>query len=182
MSLPETDNKAKISASLLIILTLASSLCFFVAINQNIPKKAQDELYIWQEHNIYNDTYNFVWLTSDLTLVNKTTDTVFALYTYQLNKTESTIELNDVEYYVIESTSEQVYSSENSAMAIQWAIDNESKIKLKGQFTLNQTIQVSGVNKTIVGFGAYFTGPASPLFNVHCDNSTFSDLYLKGDW
>lgn len=180
--MPETENiSAKIAASCLVIIPIiiTSVFCFYIANNVEPVEESKNDLYIWSEPGVSNDTYLTVWRLKEWTVVNSTTDELFTIYTYAFNKTSAKISLLNSESYVTNSATNKVFWDLSSGNAIQWALDKSGTIRLSsGNYMIDRTLTTKHSHTSLIGEGALLTGTVSPV--IYVNSTGLIDIMIQG--
>lgn len=121
-------NRAKVTASILVIICVIGPLSFFALLPQNQPENIPKlKSYITSETQVKQSLV--VWqLQGLLTIVNDTTTTYLNFYNWTYNQTSQMASSELVDSWQINYITDIVYNSTNSADAIQWAIDHTTGV------------------------------------------------------
>jgi hypothetical protein len=160
--------KAKIAASLLVIVPIIVTLLLITAIpvpvqNENINPTIKN--YITSEE--VSKEFSTVWTIESLMFfVNHTQETYLNFYNWTYNATSQIATSELIDSWRINHTSKLVYSNTNAPETMQWALTQGGVIKLSGgNYNLStSTLKISHPNLSLIGEGGILTyngnGPA----------------------
>lgn len=122
---------------------------------------------------------------TELVAVNKTHTEYLGFFELIYNTTSQEIRKIQIDAWVLNFTTNQIYQNESATQAIQWAMDNGQRIEFTGgNYTLTQTIGIGGDNFEFIGNGAWFRASdnftGTSLFHISTNHGYFSGLNVDG--
>jgi len=143
-----------------------------VVVNFNIPRIPKKS-YIISER--YSEDWMDIWQTDHSTIaINKTEVEYIGLFNVTYNETTQKIHIEQIDAWILNRNTTQVFESTNTTYTIQWAINNSDYLKFaKGVYNLTATVYLHS-NMTLDGNGATLIMPPNtqvPLIMIQ-ENST----------
>ena len=177
----KNPSRAKICATLLLIITVAGTFSFFGYVSTIICSE-EPKLTVTYDFSEYTVNRLIVWkMSEELTAINRTSETWCVFYEVCSNSSGNEVQRNIVYVGIINSTNNLVFGTYSASYVIQWAINNGNIITVDaGNYNITSALNINCSNLSLDAYGSVFRVTSNFTGNFVIEARNCSHLSIRG--